>query len=53
MKQKNPATKNQRYLAVFLALTMLLSAGAIFFSGNSNKDKSDNNFFFRENIEEN
>lgn len=43
MKQKNPATKNQRYLAVFLALTMLLSAGAIFFSGNLNKDKSDNN----------
>lgn len=42
MKQKDPATKNQRYLAVFLALTMLLSAGAIFFSGNSNKDKSDN-----------
>ncbi|MCC4767833.1 hypothetical protein FXW07_14815 [Methanosarcina sp. DH1] len=42
MKQKDPVTKNQRYLAVFLALTMLLSAGAIFFSGNSNKDKSDN-----------
>lgn len=42
MKQKDPATKNQRYLAVFLAFTMLLSAGAIFFSGNSNKDKSDN-----------
>ncbi len=42
MKQKDPATKNQRYLAVFLALTMLLSAGAIFFSGNSDKDKSDN-----------
>lgn len=42
MKQKDPVTKNQRYLAVFLAFTMLLSAGAIFFSGNSNKDKSDN-----------
>ena len=53
MKQKNPATKNQRYLAVFLALTMLLSAGAIFFSGNnSNKDKSDNNSSSG-NIEEN
>lgn len=42
MKQKDPAKKNQKYLAIFLALTMLLSAGAIFFSGNSNKDKSDN-----------
>lgn len=41
MKQKDPATKNQKYLAVFLALTMLLSAGAVFFSSNSNKDNSD------------
>lgn len=43
MKQKDPAKKNQKYLAVFLALTMLLSVGALLFSGNnSNKDKSDN-----------
>lgn len=43
MKQKNPSTKNQKYLAVFLALTMLLSAGAIFFSGSSKNQNSDNN----------
>lgn len=35
MKQKNPATKNQKYLAVLLALTMLLSVFMIFFSGDS------------------
>jgi hypothetical protein len=33
MKQKDPATKNQKYLAIFLAATMLLSAGAMLFSG--------------------
>lgn len=35
MKRKDPATKNQKYLAIFLALTMFLSAGAIFFTGDS------------------
>lgn len=43
MKQKNPATKNQKYLAIFLALTMLLSAAAIFFSGGSKNQNSENN----------
>jgi hypothetical protein len=42
MKQKNPATKNQRYLAIFLAATMLLSAGAMFFSGGSENKNSEN-----------
>ena len=42
MKRKDPATKNQKYLAIFLAATMLLSVGMIFFSnGSENKnDKS-------------
>jgi hypothetical protein len=40
MKQKDPAKKNQKYLAVFLALTMLLSVGALLFSGNSDKDNN-------------
>jgi len=43
MKQKNPSTKYQKYLAVFLALTMLLSAGLIFFSGDSKNRNSNNN----------
>ncbi|MGA9187086.1 MAG: hypothetical protein WB014_00630 [Methanosarcina sp.] len=39
MKRKDPATKNQKYLAIFLAATMLLSVGMIFFSNDSgNKD---------------
>jgi hypothetical protein len=42
MKQKDPATKNHKYLAVFLALTMLLSVFMIFFSADSNKSNSDN-----------
>lgn len=42
MKQKDPSTKNQKYLAIFLAATMLLSAGAIFFSGGSKNKTSDN-----------
>jgi len=42
MKQrKDPATKNQKYLAIFLAVTMFLSAFMIFFSGNSNTDSDD------------
>ncbi|WP_410507641.1 hypothetical protein RSJ42_12630 [Methanosarcina hadiensis] len=42
MKQrKNPATKNQKYLAIFLAVTMFLSAFMIFFTGNSNTDSGD------------
>ncbi|AKB50076.1 hypothetical protein MSBRW_0823 [Methanosarcina barkeri str. Wiesmoor] len=53
MKQKDSATKNQRYLAVFLALTMLLSAGAIFFSGNSNKNNESDDVSSSGNIEEN
>ncbi|MGB9929945.1 MAG: hypothetical protein ACPK85_16370 [Methanosarcina sp.] len=32
MKRKDPATKNQKYLAIFLALTMLLSAVLVFVS---------------------
>jgi hypothetical protein len=42
MKQKNPSTKYQKYLAIFLALTMLLSACVIFFSGDSKNKDSDN-----------
>jgi hypothetical protein len=41
MKQKSPATKNQKYLAIFLALTMFLSAFMIFFTGGSNTDSDD------------
>lgn len=43
MKQKDPAKKNQKYLAIFLVLTMLLSAGAIFFSASSKNKDSENN----------
>lgn len=41
MKRKDPATKNQKYLAIFLALTMFLSAFMIFFTGGSNTDNDD------------
>ena len=41
MKRKDPATKNQKYLAIFLAATMLLSVGMIFFS-NGSGNNSDN-----------
>jgi hypothetical protein len=41
MKRKDPATKNQKYLAIFLALTMFLSAGAIFFTAGSKNKNSD------------
>ncbi len=41
MKRKDPATKNQKYLAIFLAVTMFLSAFMIFFTGNSNTDSDD------------
>jgi hypothetical protein len=43
MKQTDPAKKNQKYLAIFLVLTMLLSAGAIFFSASSKNKDSENN----------
>ncbi|MDI9395697.1 MAG: hypothetical protein QM426_09930 [Euryarchaeota archaeon] len=39
MKRKDPATKNQKYLAIFLAVTMLLSAGMIYFTGDLDRDK--------------
>lgn len=41
MKRKDPATKNQKYLAIFLAVTMFLSAFMIFFSGNTNNSDKD------------
>ena len=41
MKQKEPATKNQKYLAIFLAVTMFLSVFMIFFTDGSKAD-SDN-----------
>jgi hypothetical protein len=41
MKRKDPATKNQKYLAIFLAVTMFLSAFMIFFTGNSKTDSDD------------
>lgn len=41
MKQKNSATKNQKYLAIFLAATMFLSAFLIYFTASSKTD-SDN-----------
>jgi hypothetical protein len=40
MKRKDPATKNQRYLAIFLALTMFLSAFMIYFTGDSDRDSN-------------
>lgn len=39
MKRKDPATKNQKYLAIFLAVTMLLSACMIYFAGGTKTDK--------------
>jgi len=51
MKRKDPATKNQKYLAIFLALTMLLSACMIFFTGSSDKN-NDNDISSTENVEE-
>jgi len=41
MKQKNPATKNQKYLAIFLALTMLLSVAVVFFNTQAKTDKKE------------
>jgi hypothetical protein len=51
MKRKDPATKNQKFLAVFIALTMLLSACMIYFTGNSDKN-SNNDISSTENVEE-
>ncbi|MGB9939778.1 hypothetical protein [Methanosarcina sp.] len=52
MKRKDPATKNQKYLAIFLALTMFLSVFMIFFTDDSNTD-SNNDVSATENGEEN
>ena len=41
MKRKETATKNQKYLAIFLAVTMFLSVFLILFTASSNTD-SDN-----------
>ncbi|MDY9927418.1 hypothetical protein [Methanosarcina sp.] len=41
MKRKDPATKNQKYLAIFLAVTMFLSAFLIFFTADSKTDNND------------
>ncbi|MHC1756892.1 MAG: hypothetical protein AB9861_15935 [Methanosarcina sp.] len=41
MKRKDPATKNQKYLAIFLAVTMFLSAFLIFFTADSKTDNDD------------
>lgn len=41
MKQKNPATKNQKYMAIFLALTMLLSVAVVFFNTQDNSKNKD------------
>jgi hypothetical protein len=43
MKQrKDPATKNQKYLAIFLAATMFLSAFMIYFTATSKSDNDEN-----------
>lgn len=41
MKRKDPATKNQKYLAIFLAVTMFLSAFMIYFSATGNNNDND------------
>ncbi|WP_440947177.1 hypothetical protein ACSAZL_02490 [Methanosarcina sp. T3] len=41
MKRKDPATKNQKYLAIFLALTMFLSAFMIYFTAIGNNNDND------------
>lgn len=38
MKRKDPATKNQKYLAIFLAATMFLSAFMIYFTATANNN---------------
>ncbi|HHV23998.1 MAG: hypothetical protein PHG79_09915 [Methanosarcina sp.] len=40
MKRKDPATKNQKFLAVFLAFTMLLSVCMVLFTGDSDKNSN-------------
>ncbi len=52
MKRKDPSTKNQKYLAIFLAFTMLLSAFMIYFTGDSKTD-SDSDVSASGNGEEN
>ena len=43
MKRKDPATKNQKYLAIFLAVTMFLSAFMIYFTATSKNDNENEN----------
>lgn len=43
MKQKAPATKNQKYMAILLAVIMFFSVFLILFSGSSNVNNSNNN----------
>ena len=42
MKQKAPANKNQKYLAILLAVIMFFSVFLILFSGNSSKTNNNN-----------
>lgn len=51
MKRKDPATKNQKYLAIFLAVTMFLSAFMIYFTASSKTD-NDNDVPTSENGED-
>jgi hypothetical protein len=41
MKRKDSATKNQKYLAIFLALTMFLSAFLIYFTATGSNNNND------------
>jgi hypothetical protein len=41
MKRKDSATKNQKYLAIFLAVTMFLSAFLIYFTATGNDNDND------------
>ena len=43
MKRKDPAKKNQKYLAIFLAVTMFLSAFLIYFTATGSKTDSNDN----------
>jgi len=42
MKRKEPATKNQKYLAILLAVIMFFSVFLILFTASSNKDSGNN-----------
>jgi hypothetical protein len=43
MKRKDPSTKNQKYLAIFLAVTMFFSAFLIYFTATGSKTNSNDN----------